>query len=168
MSRDCGNHQDSRFQTTKSSSFDFYLECHKRGYYRSSEICKFQKKYAEGSSLNGFLAEDYVRFKNSRPVSDYKLDKFNEKLKNDLRLKAEFGCTTKETGLFKNQYADGILGLDDGSTFIKSMERDNSLKGEKIFSFGLCFHKTGGIMSIDLRHKLHPDDKITMLDQDIN
>lgn len=59
------------------------------------------KKYAEGSSLHGFLAEDYIRFKNSRPVADYKLDKFNEKLKNDLMLKAEFGCTTKETGLFK-------------------------------------------------------------------
>ena len=28
-----------------------------------------------------------------------------------------------------------------------------SLKGEKVFSFGLCFHNKGGIMSIDLRHK---------------
>lgn len=87
------------------------------------------KKYAEGSSLNGFLAEDYVKFKNSRPVSDYKLNKLNGQLKNDLKLKAEFGCTTKETGLFKSQYADGILGLDDGSTFIQSMENDNHLKG---------------------------------------
>lgn len=118
-------------------------------------ICKFIKKYAEGSSLHGFLAEDYIWFKNSRPVSDYKLDQFNKKLINDLKLKAEFGCTTKETGLFKSQYADGILGLDDGSTFIESMEKDNSLKGQKIFSFGLCFHKTGGIMSIDLRNKYH-------------
>lgn len=60
------------------------------------------KKYAEGSSLHGFLADDLIKFKNSRPVSDYKLNKFNEKLSNDLKLKAEFGCTTKETGLFKS------------------------------------------------------------------
>lgn len=118
--------------------------------------------------MNGFLAEDYIKFKNSRPVSDYKLSKFNEKLKNDLKLKAEFGCTTKETGLFKSQYADGILGLDNGSTFISSMENDNSLKSQKVFSFGLCFHKNGGIMSIDLRNKFYSDDKITMLDKKIN
>ena len=45
------------------------------------------------------------------------------------------------------------MGLDDGSTLIRSLEDDNSLKGEKVFSFGLCFHNKGGIMSIDLRHK---------------
>ena len=37
-----------------------------------------------------------------------------------------------------------------------------------MFSFGLCFHKHGGIMSIDLRNKYKPDDKITMLDQSVN
>ena len=114
------------------------------------------------------MANDYVKFKNAKRVNDNKLNQFNQKLKIDLRLKAQFGCTTKETGLFKDQYADGILGLDDGSTLISSMEQDNTLKGEKVFSFGLCFHKTGGIMSIDLRHKYHKDDKITMLDNHIN
>jgi len=70
-----------------------------------------------------------------------------------MSLKALFGCTLKETGLFKDQFADGILGLDDGSSFIKSLESDSILKGEKVFSFGLCFHISGGIMSVDLRHK---------------
>ena len=68
--------------------------------------------------MHGFLADDYINFKNSRPVRDQKLDQLNKNLKSDLKLKAEFGCTTKETGLFKSQYADGILGLDDGSTLI--------------------------------------------------
>lgn len=77
QSRDCGNHQDSRFITTNSNTFNYYLKCHYKMIYHQHQICKFMKKYAEGSTLNGFLAEDYVRFKNSRPVSDYKLDKFN-------------------------------------------------------------------------------------------
>lgn len=118
----CGSHQNTRFITSKSKTFNFDINCNVKEYYRSNRICEFRKKYAEGSTLKGFLADDYVKFKNSRPVNDYKLTKFNRKLKKDLKLMAEFGCTTKETGLFKSQYADGILGLDDGSTLIESME----------------------------------------------
>lgn len=44
---------------------------------------------------------DYIRFKNSRPIGDPKLSELNSGLKKDLRIKSEFGCTTKETGLFK-------------------------------------------------------------------
>ena len=35
-----------------------------------TQICDFVKKYAEGSTLHGFLADDYINFKNSRPVRD--------------------------------------------------------------------------------------------------
>ena len=168
QSHNCGNHQDNRFNTKKSNSFKFEVHCPIKIFYQKHHVCQFIKTYAEGSTLLGFLAEDYVRFRNALPVNSYKIKKFNTNLKKDLRLKAEFGCTTKETGLFKNQYADGILGLDDGSSLISSMEKDNSLHGKKVFSFGLCFHKHGGIMSIDLRHKYKKDDKITMLNKHIN
>lgn len=168
QSHNCGKHQDPRFNTQKSNSFKFEVHCPIKIFYQKHHVCQFVKTYAEGSTLLGFLAEDYLRFRNALPVESYKIKKFNTYLKKDLRLKAEFGCTTKETGLFKNQYADGILGLDDGSSLISSMEKDNSLKGKKVFSFGLCFHKDGGIMSIDLRHKFRKDDKITMLNKNIN
>ena len=163
-SNDCGTHQDPRFFTGKSSSFKFDLHCNSKIYYHNNNVCQFIKSYAEGSSLLGFLADDYMKFKNSRTVVDPKLSKFNKNLNKDLKLKAEFGCTTKETGLFKTQYADGILGLDNDSSFITSMEDSASTKKKKLtFSFGLCFHSSGGIMSVDLRNKHHKDEKITMM-----
>lgn len=164
---DCGSHQDPRFYSSKSKTFGFDLQCTHRLPYHHHQVCEFVKTYAEGSSLMGFLAEDYVKFKDSRRVRDVKLTRLNSQLKSDLQMKAEFGCTTKETGLFKTQYADGILGLDNDSSLISSMEMMNSHQDAKVFSFGLCFHNTGGIMSIDLRNKDRPDDKITMLNKNI-
>ena len=67
-----------------------------------------------------------MKFKNSRSVNDPKLSQLNSALKKDLWIKTEFGCTTKETGLFKTQFADGILGLDNDSTMIESMEKSFS------------------------------------------
>ena len=161
----CGFHQNPRFSSFHSKTF---IKCPNSFFHKYNSSCKFEKSYAEGSGLNGFLASDFIRFKNGKRVSDGKLEHFNKFLEKDLKLKANFGCTTKETGLFKDQYADGILGLDDGSSFIKSLENKKITNKEKVFSFGLCFHKTGGIMSIDLRNKNYPDDKITMLKQKKN
>ena len=164
---DCGSHQDQRFFTKGSKTFSFDMHCPSKTYFRNFQVCHFTKSYAEGSSLSGFLAEDYIRFKNSRTTNDPKLGRFNSQLPKDLRLKATFGCTSKETGLFKDQYADGIIGLDTASSLIKSIEVENSNKAEKTFSFGLCFHEKGGIMSVDLRDRNMDDEKIVFLDKHI-
>jgi hypothetical protein len=164
---DCGSHQDPRFSSSRSKSFQFDMNCPNRILFHSQHVCQFVKSYAEGSSLLGFLASDYMRFKDSKRINDIRLKRLNSLLKHDLKMKAEFGCTTKETGLFKTQYADGILGLDDGSSFIESIEEQNKGSEPKVFSFGLCFHNTGGIMSVDMRKKNQPDDKIVMLNKQI-
>lgn len=166
-SYDCGSHQDQRFFTKRSKTFSFDMHCPSKTYFRNYQVCQFTKSYAEGSSLSGFLAEDYIRFKNSKATNDPKLGKFNSQLPKDLRLKATFGCTSKETGLFKDQYADGIIGLDTASSLIKSIEVENSNTAEKRFSFGLCFHEKGGIMSVDLRNTNADDEKIVFLDKHI-
>jgi hypothetical protein len=166
-SGDCGTHQDPRFSTKASSTFALDFDCPSRVFFQDQQMCRFIKSYAEGSSLLGFLATDYVKFKNARKVSDPKLQQLNAVGMKNLKLKAEFGCTTKETGLFVTQYADGILGLDNNSSFIESIEKQNSKEEEKIFSFGLCFSNTGGIMSVDLRSRNAEDEKLDLLNRQI-
>ena len=165
--RNCGSHQYPRFSPEGSSSFKYKIRCTSPQRMGGHQVCKFVKSYAEGSSLYGFLADDLIRFKSAKRVYGHKLAELNRKLVKDVRLQTEFGCTEKETGLFKTQYADGILGLDDQSEFINSLEQLNGA-GSKVFSFGLCFHEHGGIMSIDLRKKYENDDKIRMLNKNIS
>lgn len=166
-SGDCGTHQDPRFFTKNSTTFALEFDCPSKMFYQDQQVCSFIKSYAEGSSLLGFLANDYVKFKNARKVADPKLQQLNAVGMKSLRVKAEFGCTTKETGLFVTQYADGILGLDNTSSFIESIEKQNSQDESKIFSFGLCFSNSGGIMSVDLRSRDKEDEKLDLLNRAI-
>lgn len=166
-SGDCGEHQDPRYIMSKSKTFGFKIDCSSQIEYKSNKVCQFVKSYAEGSSLYGIMGFDYIKFKNSHKIDDQRLKVLNENLMKQLQIKAEFGCTTKETGLFKTQYADGILGLDNNSSLIQSIEKDyGKNKGNDfIFNFGLCFHQSGGIMSVDLRNEAKDQFKITFLEQ---
>lgn len=78
--------------------------------FSKMKVCQFVKSYAEGSSLLGINVRDRVELG----------DVPNGSSRN---LKGSFGCTIKETGLFKSQFADGILGMDDQSELIDSLER---------------------------------------------
>lgn len=159
-SNDCGSHQNTRFETSKSRSFVHEKRCEMPVLFHKKHVCEFIKSYAEGSSLLGYLGEDQVRFVNALETEDQKIFNLNKGQKQDMTLKATFGCTTKETGLFKTQYADGILGIDNGSSLIESIEKDNSIDQKMVFSFGLCLHETGGIMSVDLRKEHGQDPKV--------
>lgn len=58
------------------------------------------------------------------------------------------------------------MGLDNDSSMIDSIETSFSKKmgHEMVFNFGLCFHESGGVMSVDLRDKSRSVDKIHYLD----
>eukprot|EP00531_Pseudo-nitzschia_arenysensis_P012509 CAMPEP_0116117802 /NCGR_PEP_ID=MMETSP0329-20121206/1767_1 /TAXON_ID=697910 /ORGANISM="Pseudo-nitzschia arenysensis, Strain B593" /LENGTH=389 /DNA_ID=CAMNT_0003611391 /DNA_START=576 /DNA_END=1743 /DNA_ORIENTATION=+ len=102
--------------------------------------CTFSQKYTEGSSWTATEVEDLVWLGvNSAATS---LETFMPKL----AIAYPFGCQTSSKGLFRNQYADGILGLSIHETSLIT-----ALYTEKIIpsnSFALCFTPKGGVLSL--------------------
>lgn len=64
-----------------------------------------------------------------------------------------FGCTNYENGLFTSQYANGILGLDDESEFLKSIENYNDIPNN--INFSICLSDTGGLFRFNRQNKEH-------------
>ena len=130
----CGQHLDSYFDPLRSSTFK-NLKCD-QGVACSAcnnGLCEYHMAYAEGSSISGVLAEDY-------------LDLF---LSDELRVYGIFGCHRRETNLFKSQRVDGIMGLGQKRNQIASIT-DKLYENQKVHKdvFSLCLGKQDGLLQI--------------------
>jgi hypothetical protein len=108
----------------------------------NTEKCVMSQKYTEGSSWHAFEVEDIIWF-GSNDVHD------GVEHTGLMRLAVPytFGCQTSTSGLFRNQYADGIfgIGLHEESSILKALY-DSKAIGRKTFS--LCFTRNGGQLSL--------------------
>ena len=145
VGNNCGTHEDQRFFSDKSSTFDIKIDCPTNTFDKNQGGCSFVRRYLEGSSLYGIRVADFITFRNKFKKEGSSMSDYTSSGKKELIMYADFGCTTKETGLFLTQTADGILGLDNGSSFIASVEKE---KGS-VFSYGFCFHEKGGYMMLE-------------------
>ncbi|CAK0779405.1 hypothetical protein CVIRNUC_004765 [Coccomyxa viridis] len=87
-----------------------------------TQLCTYQRTYAEQSSSSGLLMGDQLQLR-------------------DGGVEVVFGCETKETGEIFNQEADGILGL--GNSEVSMV---NQLAGRGVIDnvFSLCFGSVEG------------------------
>lgn len=101
--------------------------------------CKINQRYTEGSSWNAFEVKDNVWLGfEDHAESNAQHATYSRPF--------IFGCQTSEQGLFKSQYADGILGMSMYTqTLIGSWYKQGSIQHD---SFSLCFNSKGGHMSI--------------------
>lgn len=150
---DCGTHHaNSMFYSVSDSSSSRHVTC---GDCQSTTSCVkdkhgvnkcwLRKQYTEGSSWTGYEVMDYVWFGNSETEFDF--DHIQEEHQ---RMSTEyvFGCVNSEQGMFKDQYADGIMGLgmsNSKSSIMQAFYDSGSIPSD---AFALCFSRTGGIFSL--------------------
>lgn len=160
---DCGIHASEQFYSNKSSTHEV-VPCSScllsksnteemleseglRGLRGSKELpnscynnhCEIEQSYTEGSSWRAFEVKDKVWLGTDDNMTSAK----------DHQSHATpfvFGCQVSEEGLFKKQYADGIMGLSMYTqTLFKTFNEQGVIPHE---SFSLCFNKAGGYLGL--------------------
>ena len=111
----------------------------------SNNQCIVQQKYTEGSSWKAYEANDIVAIDlepmdneedETEAAEELPLEESMEWL-----LPFTFGCQTSVTGLFRKQYADGILGLERSQhSLVHHMQQEGLLPYN---AFSLCVGRQG-------------------------
>ena len=109
----CGHHFNKPFQKDASKSYS-PINCSNEYYgwkcgscfSGRSASCHYVLNYVEGSGYEGDYGEDYVVFQDE--IANFDKETNEEEKK---KYKSLFGCTSRESGMLKDQDADGILGL---------------------------------------------------------
>lgn len=127
----CGKHTDDYFNP-KNSSTAVVPKC------LNDQLCLISQSYTEGSSWHGYKIQDKV---------------WMGGIKEDLlpggesfAVKMEFGCQTTETGLFRSQLADGIMGFSHSSDTLPHQLLSQGITDSLIFA--LCFRVGGGMVTL--------------------
>ena len=104
-----------------------------------SDACSIGQRYTEGSSWKALELEDFV-WLGTNDVTESVEDHMQ------LAVPYVFGCQTNLKGLFRKQYADGILGLARHETSIVAKYKEHGAIGRNCFS--LCLTQDGGLLSL--------------------
>ena len=126
----CGKHMDPYFDPKKSSSSSIPV-C-------SGTKCYFKQSYSEGSSWHAYKVRDEVWIGGESLLSGPNAS--------NLSTKFEFGCQDMETGLFRTQYVDGIMGLAGAEDTLPHILHARGVAKSKVFA--MCFRLGGGILTI--------------------
>jgi len=127
----CGSHTDNYWDPKNSTTVEVQ-KCN------SGDTCSFGQSYSEGSSWRAYKVIDKLWVggigKETVPTgSKYQIDFM-------------FGCQTSETGLFRTQLADGIMGMAMAVDTLPSQLVEQKVATSNIFA--MCFRVGGGIMTL--------------------
>jgi hypothetical protein len=141
----CGSHTD-HYWDPKLSSTAVTQTC-------GASSCRFSQSYTEGSSWQAYKVNDIVWIGGERADMLEKLPKYS--------VNFTFGCQTSETGLFRTQVENGIMGLSADPNTLPYVLHAKQLIPSR--SFTLCLLPNGGLMSIGDEETEHPEMKYAQL-----
>jgi hypothetical protein len=127
----CGKHTDSYWDPLASSS-SLILKCN------NGQKCLFSQRYTEGSSWSAYKVRDLFALGGEEYSMLTKPQQWS--------VNFTFGCQTSETGLFRTQMENGIMGMSADPNTLPYVLYDQNRVSSTIFS--LCLLQTGGVMSI--------------------
>ena len=126
----CGAHTDPYFDPDASSTH-YIPKC-------NGSPCVFSQSYSEGSSWKAYKVVDKLWVGGIMPALVPNATKYTTDF--------SFGCQTSETGLFRTQLADGIMGMSNSPDTLAPQLFATGVTQSKIFS--LCYRVGGGIMTL--------------------
>eukprot|EP01041_Mallomonas_annulata_P001064 gene1064-2083_t len=128
----CGEHTDPYWDIDASSTA-IKPKCN------DNKECPLSQSYSEGSTWYAYKVHDKLWVGGISLLTVVPDGK-------QFAVNFTFGCQTSVTGLFKQQLADGIMGMSMGEDTLMSQLFKQNLTPNKIFA--LCFKTGGGIMTI--------------------
>jgi len=138
--KNCGAHTD-KYWSPSSSTTSSVLKCNTTSSSSSgNNKCVAKEDYSEGSSWEGYEVRDRV----------YAGDLDPKLMKNDatsqLAVDLKFACIQSSTGLFRTQFADGVLGLSNSPDALPFQLKAKGITATS--TFALCFRVGGGILTL--------------------
>ncbi len=115
-----------------------------------NDRCEVNQRYTEGSSWRAFEVEDKVWL-------GFDETAHSAEEHDTLSAPFVFGCQISEKGLFKSQYADGIMGLSMYTqTLVDTWAQSGSIDYR---SFSLCLNREGGLIALGGTALTHEQDE---------
>jgi hypothetical protein len=142
--KNCGSHTD-KYWSPLSSNTSSVLKCSNSNSSSSSsnnrsniDKCVVKEDYSEGSGAwEGYEVRDQIYARNPKIVKDNATQ---------LAVDLKFACVQSYTGLFRTQFANGVLGLLNSPDALPFQLKAKGITATS--TFALCFRVGGGILTL--------------------
>jgi len=139
----CGTHTDSYWEIKNSSTATVEM-C-------KNAPCQVSQSYSEGSMWKGYKVMDKLWVGG--------IDQNSVATGASYSVNFGFACQTFETGLFRTQLEEGIMGMAISENTLPSALKAQGVTDTRMFA--LCYHLTGGVMTLGgVDQRLHAPNQV--------